>query len=135
MNKLVFHWDENVLLTMDERTQSRLLKQWTHTAKAFGIYHLLIIGKPPANNDADILIEDFKSYQEIRDKYESNYVVIIEGGKPIGEIEKPHGEIIYVVGSNYADPEVRAGDIAVGIKAGIPLFDLVAASIILHEAQ
>lgn len=132
MRALVFHWDENQTFKSDERAQKRLLKQWTHTAKAFDVYKLLIVGNPPQNNDAEITIETFDSYAEVREKYKSKYVVITEKGKD--KVKYPK-DCIFVVGSNYSDPEVRKGDIAVSIKANIPLWDVVAAGIILDRAQ
>lgn len=135
MSKLCFHWDENQLLMADSRAQSRLLKQWTHTAKAFGVNHLLVIGSPPKNNDNEITIETFKSYQDVREKYDSQYIVITEKGNDVFYVDFPEGDKIYVVGSNYANPEINNGDITVSIKAKIPLFDLVAASIVMYEAQ
>lgn len=137
MKGLVFHWDENQTFKSSKRAQKRLLKQWTHTAKAFGFYNLLIIGKDvPMINDTEINILVFNDYLEIREEYENyKYVIITEKGKDIDSVKFPTKDVLYVVGSNYSDPIVTDGDILVGIKGNIPLWDVVAAGIILHRAQ
>lgn len=132
MVKLCFHWDKNVSFLSDVKAQERLLKQWTHTAKAFGIYHLLIVGNPPANNDAEMTIESFTNYQEIRDKYTEQYVILTEHGTNLNDFTVPEGDLIYVLGSNYAEPVITAGDVTVGLDALIPLWDVVAAGVILY---
>jgi uncharacterized protein (DUF1330 family) len=130
---LVFHYDNAEVL--DRKAHKRLLKQWTHTAKAFGIDHLLIIGEAPEIHDAEIVIDYYEDYQQIREAYPDNkYVVIIESGKPLGSVKLPK-DALYVLGSNYADPIVNEKDITVSIKADIPLWDVVAAGIVLHKAK
>lgn len=133
MNRLCFYWDDNVTLLADVKAQERLLKQWTHTAKGFGIYHLLVVGNAPPNNDAEITIESFTTYQEIRDKYSTEqYVVLIEAGTDMDNFTALSGDLIYVLGSNYSDPIVIEGDVTVGLSASIPLWDVVAAGIVLY---
>ena len=116
-----------------------MLKQWTHTAKAFGIYHLLIIGDEkaiPVLGDTEIKIEHFENYHQIRKQYKKHkYVVITEEGKDVEKVKFPTGNALYVVGSNYSNPAVNKGDLLVSIKANIPLWDVVAAGIVLHKAQ
>ena len=138
MKALCFHWDESETLLADRRAQKRLLKQWTHTAKAFGVDTLIIIcdGDPPVINDEEIKIELFPNYNDVREAYYSlEYVVITAVGLAFDEVKYPRQNVIFVVGSNYADPELMDGDIAVGIKGSIPLWDVVAAGIVLNKAQ
>lgn len=132
MNGLVFHYDNAEAL--DRKAHKRLLKQWTHTAKAFGIYHLIVIGKKvPQINDAEITIEQFGSYQEVREAHpDEKYVVLTETGKDVDKFKFPK-DAFYVLGSNYAEPEIRQGDLTVSIAANIPLWDVVAAGIVLYR--
>lgn len=133
MNKLLFHWDDNEVLLADAHAQAKLLKQWTHTAKAFGIYDLLIIGNSPVSGDVEITIEKFATYQEARDAYiDSQFVLLTEDGQDISAFAPPDGEVIYALGSNYANPIAHTGDATVGIAAAVPLWDVVAAGIVLH---
>jgi len=136
MRKLCFHWDGAEAFRKDEVAKKKLLKQWTHTAKAFGIFNLIVIGDRdaiPIIGDIEVSIEYFDKYSDVRDIYpDEKYVVLTEKGKR--EVEFPE-DCIFVVGSNYADPQENKGDILVGIKSGIPLWDVVAAGIILHKAQ
>lgn len=136
MKGLVFHWDENEILKADKRAQKRLLKQWTHTAKAFGIYNLLIIGDEiPINHDSEVTINIFKDYLHIRKKYSKyKYVVITEEGDNLKQVKFPTKNVLFVLGSNYSNPQVHDKDIAVSIEGNIPLWDVVAAGIVLHEA-
>ena len=134
MRGLVFHYDNAEALA--RKAHKRLLKQWTHTAKAFGVDHLLIIGGDiPEIYDTEITIERFEDYPSVREAYPKNkYVVITESGKSLGSVKLPK-DALYVLGSNYSDPVVTEGDITVSIKAKIPLWDVVAAGIVLHKAQ
>ena len=139
MNSLAFHWDEAEAFTKDQKAQKKLLKQWTHTAKAFGIYHLMVIGEEtaiPVLGDIEVKIEFFDNYHQIRKAYpKSKYVVITEEGKDVEKVKFPSGDVIYVVGSNYSNPATNKGDVLVSIKANIPLWDVVAAGIVLYKAQ
>lgn len=118
----------------NSRAAKKILKRWTHICKAFGVYHLIVIGKDvPTINDTEIEVEVFKTYGEVRKKYKKeNFVVAIEGGEDLKPF-RHHKEDIYVFGSNYADPEIRDGDRTVGISALIPLHDINAAAIVLHD--
>ena len=138
MKALCFYWDESETLKADMRAQKRLLKQWTHTAKAFGISKLLIIGdQVPVINDTEITIEVFKSYEYVRHCYDDYlYVVITEKGMDIEEINIPYSDnMLFVVGSNYSNPVEYEGDLLVGINANVPLWDVVAAGIVLHRSM
>lgn len=136
MKGLVFHWDEKLTLLADRSAQMRLMKQWTHTAKGFGAYHLCVIGAAPDNYDSEVTIDRFNTYQEVRDKYRTyTYVVIINSGQDVESVKFPEGDVMFVVGSNYSDPVVNDGDVTVGISGSIPLYDVIAAGIVLHKAQ
>lgn len=137
MKGLVFHWDDNETLKADKRAQKRLLKQWTHTAKAFGIYHLLIIGKEiPVIDDNEIEISIYECYSDIRADYKDvKYVIITEDGEDLEKIMLPKSNVLFVLGSNYSNPQINDNDITVSIEGNIPLWDVVAAGIVLYKAQ
>lgn len=137
MKGLVFHWDDNETLKADKRAQKRLLKQWTHTAKAFGIYHLLIIGKEiPVINDSEIEIQTFETYNDVRAAYQDvKYIIITEDGKDLEKVKFPKSNVLFVLGSNYSNPQINDNDIIVSIEGNIPLWDVVAAGIVLYKAQ
>lgn len=136
MRRLCFHWDEAEAFKKSDTARKKLLKQWTHTAKAFGVFDLIVVGAKaniPVIKDLEINIEVFSSYADVRTAYDnSEYVVITETGK--GEVAFPK-DCIFVVGSNYSNPQENEGDILVKIEADIPLWDVVAAGIILHRAR
>lgn len=134
MIALCCYFDDAAILKESSRASKKILKQWTHLCKAFKVYHLIVIGKDvPTIHDAEIKVEVFKTYNEVRDKYQKEkFVVVIEGGEPLKSF-RHHKSCIYVVGSNYSDPEVRQGDRTVGLHAAIPLHDINAAAIVLHN--
>lgn len=135
MKSLLFYWDVSEVF-VGKKISKRLLKQWSHTAKAFGVSRLIIIGKNiPKLLDAQIKIEVYESYSKARSEIDAQFVVIIESGKPLNDVIFPEEETVFVVGSNYSDPEVNDGDITVSIEAGIPLWDIMAATIVLHKAN
>ncbi len=138
MIALLCHHDESA--AFGRKASKRLLKMWTHTAKAFGISNLIVIGEKesvPYIGDEEIAIEVFSHISEARAKYsEFCWVVAHEEGYNVDEYtyELPE-DVIFAVGSNYADPVLYEDDIVVSIDSQIPLWDIVAAGIILHEAN
>lgn len=139
MKILVCHWDDAEAFKGNQKAKKKLLKQWTHTAKAFGIHHFIVIGEEsaiPVLNDAEIKIDFYDNYHQVRKDYPKHkYVVMTEEGKDIEKVKFPTGDVIYVVGSNYSNPATNKGDVLVSIKAKIPLWDVVAAGIVLYKAQ
>lgn len=139
MEGLVFHWDDAAAFSKSDMARKKLLKQWTHTAKAFGVYNLMIIGDPasiPVVEDLEMTVQDFATYDAVRAAYPTHvYVVMTEVGEPIESITFPAEPSFLVAGSNYANPVINEGDITVSITALLPLWDVVAAGIVLHKAQ
>ena len=139
MNSLVFHWDEAEAYKKDQLAKKKLLKQWTHTAKAFGVYNLMVIGNSdsiPVLGDTEIAITQYDNYEQVRAAHKkAKYVVITEEGKPIESVKFPKKNVIFVVGSNYANPKINDKDITVAIKANIPIWDVVAAGIVMSRAM
>lgn len=136
MPALVCHWDDSMVFKKADFARKKLLKQWTHTCKAFDIPHLIIIGKLnsiPILGDVGVKIEYFEDYSAVRQAYPNKtYIVIVEGGADLARFTHPK-ECFYVLGSNYSNPKILKGDLAVGIKAKIPLWDVVAAGIVLQD--
>lgn len=128
------HFDGAEVFKQSPRAAKKILKQWTHLCKAFGIYHLIVVGKNvPANNDTEINVEILDSYSDVKKKYKGEeFVIAIKGGEDLKPF-RHHKSCIYVFGSNYGDPPVEEGDRTVGIESMIALHDINAASIILHD--
>ena len=139
MNKLAFHWDDAEALQSSALTQKKLLKQWTHTAKAFGIYNLIIIGDVdniPKILDLELSIEYFNTEDNLREAYpDGQYILLTESGEDIETFTMPAGDSIFLLGSNYEDPIEMDKDYKIGITANIPLWDVVAAGIVLHKVK
>lgn len=135
---LSFYWDNSEVFNASRKAQKRLLKQWTHTAKAFGIHTLLVIGKEvPRITDREVELVRFDSYADVRMEYSKAQFVVItgQGTETIENANLPHKQIVFQLGSNYSDPEIRPNDITIKIDADIPLWDVVAAGIVLHGAR
>lgn len=140
------HWNDAEAFTKADFARKKILKQWTHTCKAFGVYHLIVIGDMdaiPVLGDVEIKVERFSTYAEVKDKYKNeNFVVVASGGEDLKPFRHPKS-CIYVFGSNYAgDIKPGKNDKCVGIKTAplagyedkfFPLHDSAAAAIILHD--
>jgi len=139
MKGLVFHWDTAIAFDTSEIARKKLLKQWTHTIKAFGVYKLIVIGGGdlvPPMEDLEITMEKFTTYDEVLIAYPGHSrVVLVDTGTDVDSVVFPTGDVLFVLGSNYANPIVNEGDTTVSVSAIIPLWDVVAAGIVLHKAQ
>lgn len=137
MRAICFYWDDGEILNRDIVCQRRLMKQWTHTAKAFGVHTLLCIVQnhmPELVFDVEVNFVCYTTLAQVRAAYpDHTFVVLTENGQPADVPNIPMEDVIYVTGSNYSEPATEEGDILVAYQSDIPLWDIVAMSLLLEE--
>ena len=124
---VIFHWKNHPSLNIPHAIKN-LLKKWSYTCKAFGVYNLIAI------TDDDIKMSDteinFSTEKTLEDalKDKKNIIYLEEGGTPLSKFKHPENAT-YVFGSDYGGLQV---DNAISIEAKIPLFADKAVGIVLY---
>lgn len=139
MKAICFYWDDSAIINSDGRCQRRLMKLWTHTAKAFGITRLLCICNdfvPELVFDVEVDFTVYPDVEAVRAEFpDFKFVVLTERGQPLDSVTIPEDNVVYMTGSNYSEPITEEGDVLVSFTADIPLWDIVAMSLLLNEVR
>lgn len=134
---LMIHWDVAEVIARSQKANEKILKMYSHTAKAFDVTELIIIDKEeaaPLLGDTEIKTTYYENIDAALKNYNDCEIIYIDpDGANTYEYDHPKDNVVYIVGSDFSTFNIPDSATVVGFNSKFPVHATVAAGIVLSS--